>query len=290
MALWQSNWVKNALEALDPSIAVELVPVKTAGDRILDVPLANIGGKGLFTKELDDALIEGRIDLAVHSLKDVPYELPAGLVIAAVPHRADPRDAWISRGPHLGELPAGARVGTGSLRRQVQLRRHFPGVVCVDVRGNVDTRLRKLDDGAFDGIILAAAGLTRLGWSHRITHHIDPTVMLPAVGQGALAIVCVEVSAAAGLIQRLDDAPSRASVTAERRVLRAIEASCQIPVGAHATIDDETLHLRAVVCSPDGSRMIETEASGSLQSAVEIGDQVGRRLLEAGARALIDGT
>src|SRR5216117_3634708 len=190
LALWQANWTKSQLEQRWPEFAVELVPIKTTGDKILDVPLAKIGGKGLFTKEIDEALLDGRIDLAVHSMKDVPFQLPEGIDFAAVPEREDPRDAFISNGPKLEALPLGARIGTSSLRRQVQLRHRFPTLNLVTLRGNVDTRLRKLDSGDFDGIILAAAGLKRLGHEQRITQFLADDIMVSAVGQGALGIVC----------------------------------------------------------------------------------------------------
>ena len=190
LALWQANWTKRELEKRWPVLSVELVPIKTAGDKILDVPLAKIGGKGLFTKEIDEALLDGRIDLAVHSMKDVPFQLPEGIDFAAVPEREDPRDAFISNGPKLEELPEDARIGTSSLRRQVQLRHRFPALNLVTLRGNVDTRLRKLTAGEFDGIILAIAGLKRLGYEAHITQTLEDDIMVPAVGQGALGIIC----------------------------------------------------------------------------------------------------
>src|SRR2546421_1481157 len=190
LALWQANWTKIELEKRWPDLTVQLVPIKTTGDKILDVPLAKIGGKGLFTKEIDEALLDGRIDIAVHSLKDVPFQLPDGIDFGAIPEREDPRDAFLSNGPRLEELPKGAVIGTSSLRRQVQLRHRFPALNLVALRGNVDTRLRKLAAGEFDGIILAAAGLKRLGHAARITQVLDDDVMVSAVGQGALGIAC----------------------------------------------------------------------------------------------------
>src|SRR3989454_5340173 len=190
LALWQANWTKNELETRWPGLTVDLVPIKTTGDKILDVPLAKIGGKGLFTKEIDEALLEGLIDLAVHSMKDVPFQLPDGIEFGAIPEREDPRDAFISNGPKIRELKIGATIGTSSLRRQVQLRHHFPALKLVTLRGNVDTRLRKLSAGEFDGIILAVAGLKRLGHESSITQFLDDDVMVSAVGQGALGIVC----------------------------------------------------------------------------------------------------
>src|SRR5262245_43482621 len=190
LAMWQANWTKVELEKRWPRVTVELISIKTTGDKILDVPLAKVGGKGLFTKELDEALLDGRIDLAVHSLKDVPFQLPDGIDFAAIPEREDPRDAFISNGPKLHELNKNARIGTSSLRRQVQLRHRFPDLELVNLRGNVDTRLRKLSEREFDGIILAIAGLKRLGHAERITQVLDDDIMVSAVGQGALGIVC----------------------------------------------------------------------------------------------------
>src|SRR5438874_3260601 len=231
LALWQANWTKRALEGRWQGLAVQLVPIKTTGDKILDVPLAKIGGKGLFTKELDEALLDGRIDLAVHSLKDVPFELPAGIAIGAVPEREDPRDAFISNGPKLHELGPNATIGTSSLRRQVQLRHRFPSLNIVMLRGNVDTRLRKLDGGEYDGIILAVAGLKRLGHESRITQILDDDMMVSAVGQGALGIVCrLADDATLQRLQPLDHNATRTAVTAERGLLRALGGSCQVPV------------------------------------------------------------
>src|SRR5438093_443609 len=238
LALWQANWTKSQLEQRWPALAVELVEIKTTGDKILDVPLAKIGGKGLFTKEIDEALLEGRIDLAVHSLKDVPFQLPEGIDFAAIPEREDPRDAFVSNGPKLQELSAGARIGTSSLRRQVQLRHRFPALNLVMLRGNVDTRLRKLTAGEFDGIILAAAGLKRLGHEARITQILDDDIMVSAVGQGALGIVCRSGDGATRAeLQVLDHFETRTAVMAERGLLRALGGSCQVPVAGRAKLD-----------------------------------------------------
>src|SRR5206468_11726317 len=210
LALWQANWTKSQLEQRWPGLQVELVPIKTTGDKILDVPLAQIGGKGLFTKEIDEALLDGRIDVAVHSIKDVPFQLPDGIDFAAVPEREDPRDVLVSNGPKLQELPSGASIGTSSLRRQVQLRHRFPALNLVTLRGNVDTRLRRLAAGEFDGIILAMAGLKRLGYEARVSQILDDDIMVPAVGQGALGIVCRSGDdATRGLLEPLDHTPTR---------------------------------------------------------------------------------
>src|SRR5262245_35320301 len=213
LALWQANWTKAELEKRWPAVYIELVPMRTTGDKILDVPLANIGGKGLFTKEIDESLLDGRIDLAVHSLKDVPFQLPDGIDIVAIPEREDPRDAFVSNGPKLQELTSGALVGTSSLRRQVQLRHRFPILSLASLRGNVDTRLRKLAAGEFDAIILAAAGLKRLGYPDRITQFLDEDIMISAVGQGALAIMCRSGDPSTSeMVQVLNHTPTRTAV------------------------------------------------------------------------------
>jgi len=235
LALSQATWTRGQIETRWPGLQVELVPIKTTGDKILDVPLAQIGGKGLFTKEIDEALLDGRIDVAVHSIKDVPFQLPDGIDFAAVPEREDPRDVLVSNGPKLEELPAGASIGTSSLRRQVQLRHRFPSLNLATLRGNVDTRLRKLDAGEFDGIILAIAGLKRLGHAARVTQVLADDIMMPAVGQGALGIVCRSGDdATRRLLEPLDHAPTRTSVASERGLLRALGGSCQVPVAGQA--------------------------------------------------------
>src|SRR5207247_1465941 len=235
LALWQAKWTKSQLEQRWPEFAVELVPIKTTGDKILDVPLAKIGGKGLFTKEIDEALLDGRIDLAVHSMKDVPFQLPEGIEFGAIPEREDPRDAFISNGPRIQELKS-ATIGTSSLRRQVQLRHRFPSLNLVTLRGNVDTRLRRLGAGDFDGIILAVAGLKRLGHVERITQILDDDIMVSAVGQGALGIVCRSSDdTARQILQVLNHTPTRIAVTAERGLLRALGGSCQVPIAGKAT-------------------------------------------------------
>ena len=284
LALWQANWTKAELENRHAGLTVELVPIKTTGDKILDVPLANIGGKGLFTKEIDEALLDGRIDLAVHSLKDVPFELPAGIDFAAIPERGDPRDAFISNGRKLQELPAGARVGTSSLRRQVQLRRRFPALNLISLRGNVDTRLRKLASGEFDGIVLAVAGLKRLGHEQRITQILDDDIMLSAVGQGALGIVCrSNDESTRTVVGVLNHAATRAAVMAERGLLRALGGSCQIPVAGKASVQGDQLRLKGLVASLDGTRVIAEEISGAADQPHELGIELGRRLLSMGA-------
>jgi hydroxymethylbilane synthase len=288
LALWQANWTRAELEKRWPGLSVELIPIKTTGDRILDVPLAKIGGKGLFTKEIDEALLDGRIDLAVHSMKDVPFELPAGIDFAAIPEREDPRDAFFSNGPRLEELAAGAKIGTSSLRRQVQLRHRFPGLNPVTLRGNVDTRLRKLEEGEFDGIVLAVAGVKRLGHESRITQVLDDEVMVSAVGQGALGIVCrSEDAEARRFIQVLDHAPTHTAISAERGLLRALGGSCQVPIAGRARLMGDRLTIKGLIASLDGRRVIAEELSGPLDRARDLGVDLGAALLSKGAAEIL---
>lgn len=282
LALWQADHVKDRLEANGHVCRIEIIT--TSGDRFQSGPLKEIGNKGLFTKEIEDALLDGRIDVAVHSLKDMPTALPAGLQITATPEREDARDVMI--GSKLGTLPEGARIGTGSLRRVAQLQAARPDLVVQGIRGNVDTRLRKLDEGEFDAIVLAAAGLNRLGWSQRIAEYIPVEVMCPAVGQGALAIQTRDDDGAAmQACLALDHAPTRAAIIAERSVLDVLGGGCQVPIGAHATLIDGTLHLRAVVISPDGAKAIRRESTGV--DPVATGRLLGEELLANGAREIL---
>jgi hydroxymethylbilane synthase len=282
LALWQARHIAACLQKLGVETRLEII--KTTGDKITDVPLAQVGGKGLFTKEIEDALLAGSIDLAVHSLKDMPTGLPAGLTLAAIPEREDPRDALI--GKPLVELSAGAKIGTSSLRRAAQLHALRRGFVTENLRGNVDTRLRKLDEGHYDAIVLAAAGLRRLGWAERIRELIDVEVMCPAAGQGALAIETRDDGGAGHTIaSKLDHAPTNAAVTAERSLLATLEGGCQVPIGAHAKFDGEVLHLMAVVASPDGTRVMRDRATG--RDAVALGRELGERMLASGARDIL---
>jgi len=285
LALWQANHIRAQLEQLGEECRIEII--RTTGDKITDVPLAKVGTKGLFTKEIEEALLDGRIDLAVHSLKDLPTQLPQGLKLAAVPQREDPHDALAGR--RLAELPPGAKVGTSSLRRVAQLRAVRPDLQVESVRGNLDTRLRKLSEGQYDAVVLAAAGLKRLGWADRIAELLPFEVMCPAVGQGALAIETRDDSgAAATLCVRLDDTPTRAAVTAERAVLAELGGGCQVPIGAHAEISDGELCLIAIVGMPDGTHIIRREAAGPLNDALRLGRDLGRELLAAGARDILE--
>jgi hydroxymethylbilane synthase len=282
LALWQAQHIASCLQLLGVETRLEII--KTTGDRITDVPLAQVGGKGLFTKEIEEALLDGGIDLAVHSLKDMPTALPAGLTLAAIPEREDPRDALI--GKPLAELGAGSKVGTSSLRRAAQLHALGRGLAIENLRGNVDTRLRKLDEGHYDAIVLAAAGLKRLGWADRIRELIDPAVMCPAAGQGALAIETRDDGGAAQQVAgKLNHAATNAAVTAERSLLATLEGGCQVPIGAHAHFEGAVLHLLAVVASPDGAKIMRDSASGS--DPVGLGRELGERLLASGARDIL---
>jgi len=284
LALWQAHWVQGQLAALGHESRIEII--KTTGDKITDVPLAKVGTKGLFTKEIEEALLDRRADLAVHSLKDLPTELPVGLVLAAVPPREDPRDAIV--GKRLADLPAGARIGTSSLRRSAQLRKVRPDLVIESVRGNLDTRLRKLDEGQYDAIVLAAAGLRRLGWADRIAELLGPDVMCSAVGQGALAIETRESGAGFDAVRPLDDASTHAAVLAERGVLGSLGGGCQVPIGAYARIENDELHLLGVVAAPDGSEVIRAEADGPAADAEALGRALGAALLERGAKRILE--
>jgi hydroxymethylbilane synthase len=285
LALWQARWIQARLEGMGEQCGIEVI--RTTGDTITDVALSKVGTKGLFTKEIEEALLAGAIDLAVHSLKDLPTALPAGLTMAAIPEREDPRDAWVGR--KLPELAAGARVGTSSLRRSAQLRAFRPDLVIEDIRGNVDTRLRKLDEGRYDAVVLASAGLHRLGLEHRITGLFDPRIMCPAVGQGALAVETRDDGGAAFQIaRRLEHPDTRAAVTAERAVLASLGGGCQAPIGAHAFVDARTLRILALIISPDGIQVVRKEAQGPVTDAAAHGRALGHELLAAGGREILE--
>jgi len=281
LALWQARHIAARLEQLGEQSRIEII--KTTGDKITDVPLAQVGGKGLFTKEIEEALLAGSIDLAVHSLKDMPAALPAGLMLTAFPERDDPRDALIGRA--LAQLRPGDKVGTSSLRRAAQLHALGLGLTIETLRGNVDTRLRKLDQGQYDAVVLAAAGLRRLGWENRIMELLDPAVMCPAAGQGALAIETRTGDTALEIARKLDHAETRAAVTAERALLAVLEGGCQVPIGAYAQMEGSSIHLRAIVMSPDGQRVIRDSMCG--EEPIALGHELGRRLLAAGARSIL---
>ncbi len=287
LALWQAQFVAAELKKFFPALDVELVTVHTTGDKILDAPLAKIGGKGLFTKELEFQLARGEIDAAVHSLKDVPTELPDGFRIAAITRRAQPFDAFVSnKFPTFESLPQGAIIGTSSLRRAAQVSALRPDVAIKNLRGNVETRLGKLDAGDFDAIILAAAGLERLGHAERIRELL--TAIIPAAGQGALAIETLgDDESTLRLVRRLNDAETFAAAEVEREFLREVGGSCQVPVGVFAQVVNEQLTVRAVIASPDGKRLVTDSETAPLDSP-HIGLKLARRLLERGGRKILD--
>jgi hydroxymethylbilane synthase len=281
LALWQARWVAAQLTEAGHPCRIEII--RTTGDKITDVPLAKVGTKGLFTKEIEEALLDERADLAVHSLKDLPTELPEGLVLAAVPPREDPRDAVV--GCRLALLPHGAKVGTSSLRRAAQLRQLRPDLLVESVRGNLDTRLRKLDEAQYDAILLAAAGLKRLGWADRIAELLEPSAMCPAVGQGALAI---EARAGSSVAAVLDHAPTHTAILAERALLKALGGGCQVPIGAHATVAEDNLSLIAIVAAPDGTQVIRASIEGPTSDAATLGHTLAEDLLSRGARQILE--
>jgi hydroxymethylbilane synthase len=289
--LWQAHHVRSLVEKLHPALDVSILGMTTEGDRIQDRSLATVGGKGLFVKELELAMQDGRADIAVHSMKDVPMELPDGFVIAAIMIRDEPRDAFVSNGfSSLGSLPAGSVVGTSSLRRQSQIRARYPGLLVQPLRGNVQTRLRKLDEGQFAAIILAAAGLERLGLQQRIAQLLEPEESLPAVGQGALGIECrADRSELRELFASLDDAHTRRCVEAERSLSRALAGSCSVPLGGYAQIIGDQMRLRGFVATPDGSRLIEDEVTMRWSESLPdvIGQDVARRLADRGAKEIL---
>ncbi len=297
LALWQANHVAERLRAAYPGLAVRLEPIKTTGDKILDVPLAKVGGKALFVKEIEEALLDHRVDLAVHSMKDVPTELPRGLTIGAVTEREDPHDVLISRtGARLRELPSGGRVGTSSLRRQAQLLHHRPDLQIVGLRGNLDTRIRKLTSEGLDAIVVAAAGVKRLGLMDRITEVLTPEVSLPAIGQGALGVEIRVPSgwgdpgapwAATAKLAILDHPDTHVAVLAERAFLRRLGGGCQVPFAAHARITNDRMVLRGLVATPDGKQMVAGERSGPRTESEGMGTALAEELLSRGAAELI---
>lgn len=295
LAMWQAEWVKARLQQLHPELSLRIEIIKTTGDIMKHEPLALIGGKGVFTKELEEALRDARIDLAVHSLKDLPTILPEGLCIAAITEREDPLDALVLR-PGLSidkasirNLPEGAVVGTSSPRRLAQLKHLRPDLRIKELRGNVDTRLKKLDAGEYDAVILAAAGLRRLGFEHRISAPIAVAEILPAVGQGALGIEArAGETLTTDLLKLLDHPRTRAACTAERALLRALGGGCQLPIAGHAFVQEESLKLEGLVAGLSGEIVIRETIEGAAASAKELGDTLGARLLERGALSLLD--
>ena len=286
LALWQANYVKERLES--KGYSVELVLITTTGDKILDAPLAKIGGKGLFVKEIEEALLRGDIDLAVHSLKDVPMVLPEGLILGAITEREEPFDVLISRdGRRLQELPEGAKVGTSSLRRQVQIKRKRPDLRVETLRGNVDTRLRKLEEGLYDAIVLAYAGVKRMGFEERVSQVLED--FIPAVGQGSLAIeIRQEDKRVYEAIAFLDHRESRIRAECERAFLRELQGGCQVPIGAYAWLEGEKLKLKAFISDLEGKRFLEGVEEGDLHQAEQVGKKLARRLLEEGGKAILE--
>ena len=290
LALWQANFVKDALNQHHPALYVELVPMTTRGDQILDSPLAKVGGKGLFVKAREKAMLDGRADLAVHSMKDVPMEFPEGLGLAVICEREDPADAFVSNDYRsLKELPQGARVGTSSFRRQCQLKEQRPDLEILDLRGNVGTRLGKLDSGGYDGIILAAAGLIRLDLEDRIRERLAYELSLPAGGQGAVGIECRNDDLETlKLLDCLHHTQTAARVTAERAVNARLEGGCQVPIASFAELEGDSLNLRALVGAVDGSVIYRSERNGSQHDAERLGIEVAEDLLKQGAKAILD--
>lgn len=289
LALWQAEHIRARLQELHPDLTVELVKFVTQGDKILDTPLAKIGGKGLFVKELEAALLDGRADLAVHSMKDVPMALPEGLTLAVICEREDPLDAFVSNTfEKFADLPQGARVGTSSLRRKSQILKQRPDLKIIDLRGNVGTRLGKLDDGQYDAIILASAGLKRLGLENRIRHTIEPNVSLPAVGQGALGLECrADDQEVLALIQPLLHIETDVCVRAERAFNAYLEGGCQVPIAGYATLQDGKIHIEGRVGSPDGQTLLRAEMTDEAHNAQQLGENLARNLLEQGAGDLL---
>ncbi len=290
LARWQAEWVKDRLQAAHPRLEVSLAVIKTTGDKIQDVPLAKVGGKGLFVKEIEDALLAGTVDLAVHSMKDVPTVLPDALHVAAIPQRESPYDALISRsGLPLAKLPANATIGTSSLRRQAQLLAYRKDFTIATLRGNLDTRLRRVTDGAMDAIVLAAAGLRRLGWDARITEILSPEICLPAIGQGALGIECRRDDTRVNeLVGVLNDPETRVCVDAERALLARLEGGCQVPIAAHAVLDGrQRLTLHGLIAGVRGERVLRDQITGAPGDGADLGRRLAERLLGLGGDEIL---
>jgi len=290
LALWQAHWVRSTVQRMNPSLLIEIVTIKTKGDKILDTPLALVGGKGLFVKEIEEALSDRRIDLAVHSLKDMPADIPAGLCIGPIPKRESPYDVLISKsGLLLRQLPKGARIGTSSLRRAAQLRHQRPDITILPLRGNLDTRIRKLETEDIDAIVLAAAGLKRLALENKITEYLDDSIMLPAVGQGAL---CIELrkddARTAAAVAGLNDPETQTVVKGERAFLNRLEGGCQVPIAGHGSIKNGTFSLRGLVANLDGSVIVRDTFSGPAAESEKIGITLAERLLSMGAKKILD--
>lgn len=289
LALWQANFVKQNLLLAHKDLTVELIPMVTQGDIILDSPLSKIGGKGLFVKQLEQAILNNEADIAVHSIKDIPAQFPEGLMLAAICQRDEVRDAFVAnKYASLNDLPKGAIVGTSSLRRQCQLRSHFPHLIIKDLRGNVGTRLNKLDDEQYDAIILASVGLKRLSLEHRITQYIDTDLMLPAVGQGAIGIESrTDDKQILDIISVLDDKKSRACIQAERAMNNALQGGCQVPIAGYCWLNNDELVLQGLVGRVDGSKIIKQQITGFINEAESLGEKLAKQLLNQGANLIL---
>ncbi len=285
LALWQANWVKSELERIHRGVEVKIKVITTSGDKIQDVPLAKIGGKGLFVKEIEEELLSKEVDIAVHSMKDVPMKLPEELHISVITKRENPLDALISKnGEKLADLPIGSFIGTSSLRRSSQLLKYRSDFKIGALRGNVDTRLKKLEDGKYDAILLATAGLNRLGWANKITEEVSYDILLPAMGQGALGIETHRNDfIAQGMILSLDDKSTHSAVNAERALVGALDGGCQVPIGSYATVDNNIITLRGLVASLDGKTVYKLIKTGPIDDAINIGHALGVQLLSMGA-------
>ena len=290
LALWQANWVKSQLERLHSNVDINIRVITTSGDKIQDVPLAKIGGKGLFVKEIEEALLVKEIDLAVHSMKDVPMELPAELVVSVITKRENPLDALISKnGEKLADLPQGATIGTSSLRRSSQLLKYRDDFKIHPLRGNVDTRLRKVEEGKYDAILLASAGLNRLGWANRITEEISHDILLPAMGQGALGIETrLDDTMIYDFISTLNHEQTHYAVSAERSLVGRLDGGCQVPIGAYARVEKGLITLKGLVASLDGEVIYKLENVGPVDDAINIGQELGSKLLKMGANEILE--
>ena len=289
LALWQANFVKQNLLLAHKDLKVELIPMVTQGDIILDSPLSKIGGKGLFVKQLEQAILNNEADIAVHSIKDIPAQFPEGLMLATICQRDEVRDAFVAnKYTSLNDLPEGAIVGTSSLRRQCQLRSHYPHLIIKDLRGNVGTRLNKLDDGQYDAIILASVGLKRLSLEHRITQYIDTDLILPAVGQGAIGIESrTDDKQILDIISVLDDKKSRACIQAERAMNNALQGGCQVPIAGYCSLNNDQLMLQGLVGRVDGSKIIKQQITGCINEAESLGEELAQQLLNQGADLIL---
>ena len=289
LALWQAQWIKSQLESLHGDLTVNLVKIKTSGDKIQDVPLAKVGGKGLFTKEIEESMLRYETDIAVHSMKDVPVKFPPGLALSVVTEREDPRDVLVSRNNlKLDDLPKGAKVGTGSFRRTTQLLHYRPDLEVVPIRGNLETRLKKLESEGLDAIILAAAGLIRLDMADRISEFIEPEIMLPGGGQGIVGIESrKEDLAVMNRIYPLDHEETHRALDAERGFLTRLEGGCQVPIGVYATIEEDMVHLRGLVGSLDGKQILKVERKGSIEDPEALGIDLAGEILEMGADKIL---